>query len=457
MLDLSSFSQALRSLELPTKVSILFEVLQSFLCLSHSSGVRPLSRYCGFGGSERSLFRMIRIEIPWLTINLSLFKYFVLDKKAQGADLYALVGDEVVEAKAGKSTYGMRKFYSSTAKRSLSGVDFFGFTLVNLRTGKTAPVDLQQVVYTQADEDRLATEKAVKKDKKDKKDKEQALPKLGRPKGSPNKTKEDPATTKPVYRAFKEAIQAIFAQMLALNLTIPLVYMLLDGAYASAHYIELLQKYKLAIISKLPSNAALYFPYEGEKSKTKPKKYGDKVVFTALDAKYHVQTIREDHIKYDLFSYQAFHKCSPAALINVLTIRATHTNGSITHAHIFTNELTLSALEIKQYYEYRFQIEFDFRDAKQLFGLSKIKNYHKTQVNNMFRMSFSALSFAKILQTQWAIKLNLPNLSLIDLKTIYKAQFYLKNAINNTPNLTEYFFSTQFINNFVPTDIINRK
>jgi|GEM_PF-3507623 len=72
-------------------------------------------------------------------------------------------------------------------------------------------------------------------------------------------------------------------------------------------------------------------------------------------------------------------------------------------------------------------------------------------------MSFSALSFAKILQTRWADKLKFKNLSLIDLKTIYKARFYLKNAINNIPNLSEYFFSTQFINDFVPTEIINQE
>lgn len=449
MLDLTSFIEAFRHLGLPAKLPLFYEVLQSFLCLSHSSGIRPISRYSGH--SERSLFRMIALEIPWMLINLRLFQCFVWQQKE--ADAYALIGDEVVEGKAGSATYGMRKFYSTTARRAIPAVNFFGFSLVNLRTGKTSPVDLQQVVYTQSDETRLATQKAEKEAKKDK---DKPTSKRGRPKGSSNKVKEDPATTKPVYRAFKEGLCAIFDQMLTLHLNLPLSYMLLDSAYIAAHYIQLLQEHKLYIISKLPVNVALYFPYQGEKGKTKPKKYGQKVQFDALDASYHVQTFTEEGIRYDLFQYQAWHKkYSPSALLNVLTIRATHSDGKIAHAHLFTNDLHLSATKIKQYYQYRFKIEFDFRDVKQLFGLSKIKNYHQTQVNNMFRMTFSALLFAKILQTQWANKLHIHKLSLIDLKTIYKAQFHLKNAINNIQNLPQSFFSTQFINEFVPSDIIN--
>jgi len=57
-----------------------------------------------------------------------------------------------VEKKAGKKTFGMRQFYSTTAKRPVSAVDFFGFSLVNLRAGKTAPMDLKQVVYNEEDE-----------------------------------------------------------------------------------------------------------------------------------------------------------------------------------------------------------------------------------------------------------------------------------------------------------------
>ncbi|MBK8474655.1 MAG: hypothetical protein IPL33_22130 [Sphingobacteriales bacterium] len=42
---------------------------------------------------------------------------------------------------------------------------------------------------------------------------------------------------------------------------------------------------------------------------------------------------------------------------------------------------------------------------KQHFGLHKFKNYHQTQLNNMFNLVFLALVAAKVWQQQWAIKL----------------------------------------------------
>lgn len=380
MLDQTFFIQALSELKFPTKLSVLFEVLQSFLCLSHSSGVRPLSRYSGC--SERTIFRMISVELPWSRINLKLFERFIW--KENSGDLYALVGDEVVEQKAGNCTHGLRKFYSSTAKKAVNGVNFFGFSLVNLRTGKSAPVDLKQVIYTPADEARLATEKANKQAKLDRTKKG----KQGRPKDSLNKPKLDPAQTKPVFRAFKAALTTIIKQMDTLQMRSCLSYILLDSAYIADHYVQLLQEHDLKIIAKLPTNVALYLPYQGEKGKTKPRKYGDKVQFNTLPESAYLKTTTEDEVRYDYFQYQALRKGNAKRLLNILTIRATSPNGKITYAHLFTNDLTLSPTLLEQYYSLRFKIEFDFRDVKQLLGLTKIKNYRPIQLNNMFRMTY---------------------------------------------------------------------
>ena len=60
--------------------------------------------------------------------------------------MYRLIGDEAVAQKAGSSTYGLRKFFSSTAQRAVNGVNFFGFSIVNLGTGDTTPLELKQVI-----------------------------------------------------------------------------------------------------------------------------------------------------------------------------------------------------------------------------------------------------------------------------------------------------------------------
>ena len=76
-------------------------------------------------------------------------------------------------------------------------------------------------------------------------------------------------------------------------------------------------------------------------------------------------------------------------------------------------------------------------------------------MTNMFHLAFLALLTAKIWQQQWAIKLNNPKLSLIDLKSIFKAQSYLKNAFKLDKKALSPFFIPEFIANFVPNDLIN--
>ncbi|MBK8474671.1 MAG: transposase [Sphingobacteriales bacterium] len=113
----------------------------------------------------------------------------------------------------------------------------------------------------------------------------------------------------------------------------------------------------------------------------------------------------------------------PAFLLNVVSTKATNLKtGKVAYRHLFSNDLQLDAQTMMAYYTLRFQIEFDFRDAKQHFGLHKFKNYHQTQLNNMFNLAFLALVAAKVWQQQWAIKLKQPKISLLDLKTIIKAQ-----------------------------------
>ncbi|MBI5295109.1 MAG: transposase [Chloroflexi bacterium] len=43
---------------------------------------------------------------------------------------YFIAGDEVVDSKAGKETYGLDRFFSSIQQRVISGLAFFTFSLV---------------------------------------------------------------------------------------------------------------------------------------------------------------------------------------------------------------------------------------------------------------------------------------------------------------------------------------
>ncbi len=55
---------------------------------------------------------------------------------------------------------------------------------------------------------------------------------------------------------------------------------------------------------------------------------------------------------------------------------------------LFTSDLELSYQKVIDYYSLRFQIEFNFREAKQFWGLEDFMNTTETAVTNAVNLSF---------------------------------------------------------------------
>jgi hypothetical protein len=440
MLALYSFTICLGSSLSATNIVILYEILRGFLCIFHGGGVRTLSRYTSC--SERTLSRFMEKIIDWKVIFIKIFKHFIYTKMS----FYILAADETIEGKAGSKTHGVDYYYSSILKMPIRSVNLFGFSLINVESGKSSPLGVEQVVYNEGDKARIAADKAKKLAGK-------GQPK-GRKKGTKNAAKGAiPPVETASFRAFKTFFMALMALFATLMPEFKIAYLVVDSAYGNLNYLKLAKEKGLCIISKLRAAPALFFPYQGDK---KAKKYGDKVDINNLPQKYLVSSKTENGILYQVYQYQAWNKEMSEFLLNVVSVVLTNleTNKKA-NTHFFSNDLQINAEDMLKFYKLRFQIEFDFRETKQLFGLHKMKNFEKIQMNNMFHLAFLALLTARIWQKQWAIKLNKPKLSLIDLKTIFKAQSNLKQAIELDKKTLYPFFNQQFIDNFVPNDIIN--
>ena len=395
--------------------------------------------------SERSIFRFIGNKIDWKIIFIKIFKHF-LHKKG---GIYLLAADETVEGKSGKATFGVGHFYSSIFQTAIRSVCLFGFSLIEVDTKKSYFMGFEQVVYTDKDRAQIAANKARKAAGK------------GKPKGRKKGTKNTPKVVTDdnetaTFRAFKGFFVEIMSLFSTIIPELSLSYLVVDSAYGNLQYLKLAKEKGLFVLSKLRASPALFFNYEGEKSKTKPKKYGDKVDINNLARKYLISVKKENEMVYQIYQYSAWNKEMSEFLLNVVSIVATNSKtGKAYHTHFFSNDMELSAEKMIEYYGLRFQIEFDFRETKQLFGLHKLKNYHQIQMINMFHLAFLALLTARIWQNQWAEKLHNPNLSLLDLKSIFKAQWNLKNALKLYKKDLSPFFIPDFIANFVPEDLIN--
>ena len=87
----------------------LSQVVLALLSMTGRVTMLNISRWTGQGGSYRTVQRFFNTVIPWTTICWTFFRTYLLDRESD----YILVGDEVVVPKAGKSTYGLSRFFSS--------------------------------------------------------------------------------------------------------------------------------------------------------------------------------------------------------------------------------------------------------------------------------------------------------------------------------------------------------
>ena len=83
------------------------------------------------------------------------------------------------------------------------------------------------------------------------------------------------------------------------------------------------------------------------------------------------------------------------------------------------------------YYALGFQIEFNFRDAKQYWGLEDFMNINETPVNNAANLSMFMVNVSAKLLTP--LRLEHSEFSVIDLKARYRGVKYLHETLKILP------------------------
>jgi hypothetical protein len=93
---------------------------------------------------------------------------------------------------------------------------------------------------------------------------------------------------------------------------------------------------------------------------------------------------------------------------------------------LFSDDLNLPYDKLIDYYRLRFQIEFNFRDANQYWGLEDFMNIKEVQVTNMANFSFFMVTLSQLLLPQ--IK-ELEHKSILDLKTTFRARKFTRRIM----------------------------
>lgn len=398
-------------------------IIEAMLAMTGRVTMLGISRWAEKGGSYRTIQRFFNAPHDWSKMRWALIKRH-FDKRTtleEPIGVVLLTGDEVVVTKSGKQTHGLGKFFSSTQNQPVNGLCFLNLSLLDVDTRHSYPVITEQLI-------RDGVKETAPKATKPKGEKG----KSGRPKGSKNKDRTVVELT-----PFQLQLQGCIRQAQELSVRdLKLCYFVYDGALGNNNGLQLVKQTGMHLISKLRHDSELYLPYVGEPNGNKPKKYGDRITLARLEQETVCQETLEKNIRTRVYQIQVWHKKFPELLNVVVIVRTNVTTGSTSKVLLFSDDLNLAYDKLILYYQLRFQIEFNFRDAKQCWGLEDFMNTKEDSVSNAANLSLFMVTFSQLLMPQ--IK-SLDSESVLDLKTVFRARKYTRRIINSLGLKSEEF------------------
>jgi putative transposase len=407
-----------------TDLRRLSRIVQAMLSMTGRVTMLGISRWAGRGGSYRSVQRFFNVSIAWPQV----FVKFFAQHLYRPAGEYFLVGDESVVTKSGKQTHGLDYFFSGLLSKTVKGIAIFALSLVSVEERHSYPLQVEQVVRS---EEEKAAAKARQKKRQAKK-KSASKKKPGRPKGSKNRDKTQVELTPELKRIQK----MVKNQLAALQNLVTVRYLALDGHFGNNNALQMVRQCGLQLISKLRHDAALYFIYDGKQKRKGPrKKYGQKINYRHIPEKYLVEQSTQGDLCTRIYQAVMLHP-DFAQTLNVVIITKTNLKtGAFANVNLFSSDLELPYEKIIDFYSLRFQIEFNFRDAKQFWGLEDFMNVKEIPLTNAFNLALFMVNLSQVLL--YDLRQTIPESSILDLKAYFRAAKYFQETIKMLPQKPE--------------------
>ena len=432
MMDIVAPLQCLRPHITATTHRQLSRITLALLVMTGRITMLGISRWAGKGGSYRTVQRWFSTVLPWAL----LFWVFLRQHVHCPADVYCVAGDEVIVTKAGQHTHGLDRFFASLYGKPVPGLAFFTLSLVSVQKRRSFPIRIEQVVRSDAEKAARQAKAAAKKQKLS-----AAKRRPGRPKGSQNPHKAAATLTPELVR-----ITAMLTALLQLIATVlSVTYLVLEGHFGNHNALQMARQCGLHLIAKLRCDAALYFPYTGPYAGRGPRrKYGPTVAYDHLPVQYLKEASVEGHIETRLYQMQLRHKEFTQPWNVVIIAKTTWRTQARAHVVLFSSDLALAYEALVNYYSLRFQIEFNFRDAKQYWGLEDFMNVTPTGVTNAANLSLCMVNVAYCLRSDGHARE--PDYSVLDLKADCRGYKYVEETIKMLPEKPEPVLLAKILN-----------
>jgi putative transposase len=329
------------------------------------------------------------------------------------------------------------------------GLAFFTLSLVSINERKSYPLLVEQVVRSAEEAVAAPPKPAVKRSKADKP--KQTSGKVGRPKGRKAKDKRVIEWT-PELRRLERMGKSLLERINPLCL---IRHLALDGHFGNNNVTQVVrQSLGLHIISKLRNDSALYLRYDGAQPRVgAPKRYGAKLDYHQIPTKYRVHISTEKQIQTEIYQATMLHKTFADPLNVVVMVKTNLVTQKKAHVVLFSSDLTLAYAKLIDYYRLRFQIEFNFRDAKQFWGFEDFMNVNQTPVTNAVGLAFLMVNLSHILLARY--RTTFPDFSVLDLKALFRTRRYAQEALKLLPDFVDPLLIAQVLDSMPPLGAIH--
>jgi len=401
-------------------------IAQAILTMTGRISMLGISRWAEKGGSYRTIQRFFATVLPWNEMFSKFFETHLFNPEHE----YIVAGDETVVSKSGKQTFGIDRFFSGLKGKVIKGLSFFVVSLVDVSERKSYPILVAQTVNNEVQKP------ASKSRKKRQPKKPKANP--GRPAGSLNRDKTRLKLSPELLR-INELLVLLVQLMRGF---IKVRYLAMDGHFGHPQAVLMAKANGLELISKLRKDAAIFEKYEGKQNeKGATKKYGERLKYDLLPTRYLQKSERENETITNYYQGRFLHKEFATEINVVIIVKINLKTKKLGHAILFASDAQLGWEKLLDYYSLRFQIEFNFRDAKQHFGLEDFMTTTKVGVENAANLSFlMVLLSAKLVKngTEKCVGIN-------DLKTRFRGIKYAVLALKRVVKKPEPILMKEII------------
>ena len=178
-MNILSLFTCFETLGLTFQVRQLAIISQAILTMTGRITMLSISRWTEKGGSYRTIQRFFADKLPWAEMLTEFFRRHLFNPNHD----YIVGGDATTVTKSGSETWGIGQFFSGIVGKVVTGLEFFVFSLINVRERKSYPLGVKQTIRSKAEKEAIKARKKKRSNKAKKKKKKLG----GRPKGVLNK------------------------------------------------------------------------------------------------------------------------------------------------------------------------------------------------------------------------------------------------------------------------------